>query len=390
MDSQKTPLFECHVAAGARIVDFAGWQMPIQYADGIIEEHLWTRTHAGLFDVSHMGRIIFKGPQTVEFLQYVLTSDVSTLPVGKSQYCIIPTETGGAVDDAYLYRFVEDEYFLVVNASNKDKDIAHFNKHITKYPGVTMNDVSDSLAMIALQGPESEEILGGIVGQENLPAAGRNNLAIVNICGKEIPVGRTGYTGEPICFELMVPEDVACDVWNLLLEKGAKPIGLGARDTLRLEAGLPLYGHEFGAFPDGSEMPAFSCPLAKFAVSFADTKGDYIGKSELEKQPGAIAKTIKQIVLTGKGIARDGAKIIFNNKEAGYVTSGTMVPCYVFENGEPTNERGQRAVGLAMLDKEIKVGDKIMVDVRGRKIDAMVVTKNADNRTCNYCLPVTI
>lgn len=388
MDSKKTSLYECHLGSNAKIVDFAGWQMPIQYADGIIEEHLWTRKHAGLFDVSHMGRITFKGAQTVEFLQYVLSSDAGTLQVGKSQYCIIPTETGGAVDDAYLYRFVENEYLLVVNASNKDKDIAHFKKHITKYPDVIMEDISDSLSMIALQGPDSEKILSDIVGTDNLPAAGRNNLAIVNICNEEVLIGRTGYTGEPVCFELMVPAGSACDVWKLLLEKGAKPIGLGARDTLRLEAGLPLYGHEFGAYPDGSEMPVFACPLAKFAVSFAETKGDYIGKAKLEKQPGTLEKTIKQIVLTGKGVARDGAPIICNDKEVGYITSGTMVPYYVFENGEPTDKRGQRAVALAMINKNIKAGDKISVDVRGRKIDAMVVTKNVDNRTSNYCLPI--
>lgn len=387
MDIRKTPLYDCHIKASAEIVDFAGWQMPIRYPDGIIAEHLYTRKHAGLFDVSHMGRIIFSGKDAGDYLQYVLTSNVASLPVGKSQYCMIPTETGGAVDDAYLYRFVEDEYLLVVNASNKDKDLAHFAGYTECFSDVVITDVSDSLAMIALQGPESETILTQISG-DDLPAAGRNNLKVMNISSAYIFVARTGYTGEPLCFELMAPANIASDLWQKMIGLGAKPVGLGARDTLRLEAGLPLYGHELGTDLDGSEIPVFTCPLAKFAVNFSDEKGFYIGKDALAAQPGAVKKTVRQVALTGKGIARQGAKVLCGGKDIGYITSGTMVPYWLTENGSVSDKTSQRAIALVLIDSDIKAGTEIQIDVRGRLIDAVVVPRNLDNKNGKYALPV--
>ena len=370
------------------MVDFAGWQMPIQYHDGIIAEHLWTRKYAGIFDVSHMGRITFAGTGTVDFLQYVLTSDASSLPIGKSQYCMIPTPTGGAVDDAYLYRFVEDQYLLVVNASNKDKDIAHFQQYLQNFPDVVMTDESSNLAMIALQGPESEQVLTAIAQTDALPAPGRNNLKVMTIAGKDVFVARTGYTGEPVCFELMAPADIAAEIWNAMLTAGAKPIGLGARDTLRLEAGLPLYGHELGTDIDGSEIPIFTCPLAKFAVSFSPDKGDFLGKDSIAAQPGSVKRTVRQILLTGKGIARQSAKVLCNDKPIGYITSGTMVPYWHHESGSLTDDSSQRALALAMIDSDVKIGTSIQIDIRGRLIDAIVVPKNMDNKNGKYSLAV--
>jgi aminomethyltransferase len=327
-----------------------------------------------------MGRLRFTGTDAAKFLQYVLTGNVARLDVGKSQYCIIANENGGAIDDAYLYRFVEDEYLLVVNASNKQKDIAHLQSKIASFDA-KIHDVSDSLAMIAVQGPESEDVLSEIEPTIQLPPAGRNNVSSANICGTEILLCRTGYTGEPICFELMVPVESAENIWDQLIDKEAKPIGLGARDTLRIEAGLPLYGHEFA-----EDMPIFSCELAKFGVSFNEVKGDFIGSKALKKQAGTMNKVIKAFVLIDKGIARDGAIVLSNDTEAGVVTSGTMVPYWKVENGQLTDTSAMHAVGLTLIDSNIGIGEKIYVDVRGRKIAAVIVNRNIENRKGKYCI----
>lgn len=381
MEAKKTCLFNCHIDAGGKIVDFAGWQMPIQYSDGIIAEHLWTRKHCGIFDVTHMGRLKFTGPDAAKFLQYVLTSNVFGLKTGKSQYCIIANETGCAIDDAYLYRFVEDEYVLVVNASNKQKDIMHLQSRIGDFD-TEMHDLSDSLAMIAVQGPESEDVLSAIEPDLQLPPAGRNNIGITSICGSEVLLCRTGYTGEPICFELMIPVENAENIWDQLIAKGAKPIGLGARDTLRIEAALPLYGHEFS-----EDMPIFSCGLAKFGVSFDEEKGDFIGKDPLKNQVGTIKKVIKPFVLVDKGIVRDGAVVVRNDKEIGIVTSGTMVPYWKVEDCKLTENNALHAVGLSLIDSDVKVGETIHINLRGRNIRA-VIGSNVKNRKGKYCLAV--
>lgn len=382
MEPQSTCLFDRHLASGAKMVDFAGWQMPIQYSEGIIAEHLWTRKHCGIFDVTHMGRLRITGPDAAKFLQYVLTSNVASLEIGKSQYCIISNEHGCAIDDAYLYRFVEDEYILVVNASNTQKDRQHLQNHIGRLD-VDMTDIGESLAMIAVQGPESEDVLSSIETDLQLPTAGRNNIGIVTIGGTEVLLCRTGYTGEPVCFELIMPSANAGNIWDELLAKGAKPIGLGARDTLRIEAGLPLYGHEFA-----EDMPIFACGLAKFGVSFDGEKGNFIGRDALEKQVDAIKKVIKPFVLIDKGIARDGAVVLSKDKEAGVVTSGTMVPYWKIENGRLANTSVMHAVGLALIDNDIGVGEKIHVVIRGRKIAAVVVNRNIENRKGKYCIAV--
>ena len=381
MESQRTCLFERHLAADAKMVDFAGWHMPIQYSDGIVAEHLWTRKHCGIFDVTHMGRLRLTGPDSVKFLQHVLTSNVASLETGKSQYCIISNENGCAIDDAYLYRFFEDEYLLVVNASNKKKDIAHLQSKIADFDA-QIHDLSDSLAMIAVQGPESEDILSAIEPNIQLPPAGRNNIGTANICGAEVLLCRTGYTGEPICFELMIPVENAENIWDRLLDKGAKPIGLGARDTLRIEAGLPLYGHEFA-----EDMPIFSCGLAKFGVSFDEEKGNFLGKDALKKQAAALKRVIKPFALVDKGIARDGAVVSHNGKEAGVVTSGTMAGYWKIEDGKLTETKAMHAVGLALIDSDIEAGETIHINLRGRNARA-VVGVNVKNRKGKYCLAI--
>ena len=274
----RTVLYDNHVKLNAKMVDFGGWEMPVQYPAGIIEEHLATRRQAGLFDVSHMGRFVIRGEQALPFLQYVLTNNAAALQPGQAQYTMIPQESGGAIDDAYLYRFFEEEYLLVVNASNREKDWAHFQKELKNFPRVECTDRTSEIAMISLQGPLSREIMLGVLEAGGLPEPSRNYLSVGKILGEQALIARTGYTGDPLGFELFVPSNLAPRIWDLLIEKGAAPVGLGARDSLRLEAGLPLYGHELGSDPAGQEIPIFACPLVKFAVSFSPVKNDFIGK----------------------------------------------------------------------------------------------------------------
>ena len=206
----------------------------------------------------------------------------SGLNVG-AQYTLIPTETGGAVDDAYLYRFQSDEYLLVVNAANRDKDWRHLQNFITDFHEVQIVDHTREMAMLSLQGPESRKILQDIISKGQLPEPGRNCVSAVSISGIEVLLARTGYTGEPICFELFMDSHHATVLWQRLLDKGAAPVGLGARDTLRLEAGLPLYGHELGMDSDGREIPILACPHCKTGCQFFTVKGRFCGKKSAAK-----------------------------------------------------------------------------------------------------------
>ena len=275
---QKTVLHARHVGLGAKMVEFGGWDMPLHYETGIVDEHLMTRRYAGLFDVSHMGRFTVRGAGALAFLQRVLTNDAAALAVGSAQYTVLANEGGGAIDDAYLYRFVEGEYLVVVNASNRQKDWEHLETERRAFESVEMTDDSKDLAMISLQGPRSQDMLVGAVGGGELPRPKRNALSIVTMGGTWALVARTGYTGEPVCFELFVPSASAGAVWDLLIARGAGPVGLGARDTLRLEAGLPLYGHELGPDAEGRDIPIFASSVARRAVSFAEGKGDFVGR----------------------------------------------------------------------------------------------------------------
>ena len=387
----RTILYDRHVALGAKIVEFGGWEMPVQYPSGIVQEHLATRKQAGLFDVSHMGRFIIRGNNRLPFLQHVLSNNADALDVGESQYTIIPNEQGGALDDAYLYRFVEEEYLLVVNASNRVKDWDHLQVHAEKIGDVEMIDQTFETAMLSLQGPRSKDMLSTLIDSGPLPDPLRNKLSIATLAGAEVLLARTGYTGEPICFELFVENTDALKIWDILIEKGAHAVGLGARDTLRLEAALPLYGHELGEDPQRSEIPIFAMPLSRFAVSFSPLKGEFIGRAALEMQFTSLKKIfdrdysaiqdlprlIMPVALKGKGVARAGYKIFNNDEHAGYVTSGTMVP-YWHTRGEGiasvlTDEHSLRGISLALLDSSISEGDTLEIEMRGRRIQAVVV-----------------
>jgi aminomethyltransferase len=386
-----TPFHGRHVAAGARMVDFAGWEMPVQYPAGIIAEHLATRRGAGLFDVSHMGRFVLRGRGAVPFLQHVLTNNAEALDLLQAQYTIVPTHTGGAVDDAYLYRFRQREYLLVVNASNRVKDWEHFHERIEGFPDVELTDETGEIAMLALQGRESRDILAGLIEAGRLPEPRRNELSIVTIGGAPVRVGRTGYTGEPICFELFVGAQDGPALWDALVAAGATPVGLGARDTLRLEAGLPLYGHELGLDPSGAEIPIMSCPLATFAVSFAPRKGEFVGRAALARQHAAYARIIERdyslladlprltrpLAVTGRGIAREGAEVYRDGALQGWVTSGTAVPYWTVEGdglrSALTDASQLRSIALAYVDSRIVDDEAVEIDVRGRRIPGLIV-----------------
>ncbi len=387
----KTTLHDRHVELGAQMVGFGGWSMPIQYSQGILQEHLATRRHAGLFDVSHMGRFRFRGTNALAFLQHVLSNNAAGLEEGESQYTLIPNQNGGAVDDAYLYRFYADEYLLVVNAANSSKDWDHFQAHLGNFDDVTLENITNDVSMLSLQGPESKDILLKLLDSPDLPDPMRNCLGFGSIQGKKVSIARTGYTGEPLCFELFMDTADTLAVWDSLVNQGARPVGLGARDTLRLEASLPLYGHELGLDPEDREIPVYASPLSRFAVSLSPLKNQFIGREALQKQFEALKLIIDQdfsriddlprrimpVALKKKGVARAGYKVFQGDRHVGYITSGTMVPRWEIEGqgifSKLTQNHELRGICLALLDSTLLEGDDIQVQIRNKQTPAVIV-----------------
>ena len=387
----KTFFNEKHSALGAIMVDFGGWDMPVQYKNGVIYEHLACRKRSGLFDVSHMGRFIISGQDALPFLQHVLTNNAAALEVNESQYTIIPDENGHAVDDAYLYRFYEDSYLLVVNASNREKDWHHFQYQAKHFQDLALVDKTFDMGMLSVQGPASKSVMNDIIESGSLPIPMRNNLSHVTIAGAGVLIARTGYTGDPLGFELFMDKKHALNIWDTLMAREVEPIGLGARDTLRLEACLPLYGHEFGNDPEGIPIPIFACPLAKFAVSFSPLKKEFIGKTALYKQflalkeiaafkyenIDALPRIIVPVALSGRGIARAGCEVTKEGKTVGYITSGTMVPYWSTEGqglfSRFTRENEKRAIALALLDANLVEGNPLEIKIRKKITPGVIV-----------------
>ena len=389
----KTPLHAWHTANGGKLIDFGGWDMPVQYASGILKEHLATRRYGGLFDVSHMGRFRIYGKDTVAFLQHVLTNNAESLEPWQAQYTLIPNENGGLLDDAYLYH-PGNEYFLVVNASNREKDWNHFQEQAKAF-AVNLEDETDQVAMIAFQGPLSGRILSEVKRDGAMPETFRNSLSAMTILGTKVLVARTGYTGEPLGFELFAPADKVEGIWARLEEagkdEGVVAVGLGARDTLRLEAGMPLYGHEFGLDSEAKEIPAFAFPLTTVAVSFSQRKGEFVGRAALRAQfeeirklrmgqyePSAVlSRRFLPLALKDKGITRQGDKVHCNGQQVGVITSGTMVPYWKFQGEgatmQITDEQGRRALALAYVDATVPAEQELEVEVRGRRLNAQLV-----------------
>lgn len=314
----KTPLYDKHVAKGGQIVDFAGYELPIQYKTGIVVEHNAVRNAAGLFDVSHMGEIFFEGKEAEKALNYVMTNNMSNMYDGQCRYTMVCYENGTIIDDVLVYRYNGEKFLIVANASNKDKDFAWFLKN-TKSFDVKVTDKSSEYGQVALQGPKSFEILTRLVSKEELPEKYYSFKDGVDISGVKCIVSRTGYTGED-GYEIYCAADKIGKIYDLLLEKGEDlgliPTGLGCRDTLRLEAGMPLYGHELS-----NQIMANEVGL-NFVLKF--DKENFIGKKALENHVPQYERV--GAVVVDRGIVREGAEIYSDGNLVGYVTSGTFIP----------------------------------------------------------------
>jgi aminomethyltransferase len=356
---KRTPLFEGHGAAGGRLVDFAGWEMPIQYT-GVVDEYQTVRRAAGLFDVSHMGRLVVSGKAALSFLQRVTTNNVEKLGVLESQYSMVCNETGGILDDIFIYRIRPQEYLLCVNASNRHKIAAWLNDQASNVTAVSVRDRSSELAQLALQGPASRLILSslGIAGIEDLKLRACLDTHLI---GAPAWITRTGYTGE-LGYELYVPSDHALSIWNELLtvgkSSGLKPAGLGARDLLRLEMAYLLYGNDISE--DTTPVEA----ATEWVVDL--NKGDFIGRKVLQRQEDSgVTKRLVAFELTQKAVPRHGFKILSDNasggKEIGEVTSGNLSPIL------------QKGIGLGYVPAQVAtVGSSICIDIRGRAMPAVI------------------
>lgn len=369
----KTPIHDWHAAHGGKLVDFAGWRLPVSYGDGVIAEHLATRRHGGLFDISHMGRFAVGGPGARSWLASMLTNDPGKLTPGKAQYTLISNDAGCPLDDAYLYQQGPERYLLVVNASNRDKDLQWLTQRLAD--GVNFADHSARLAMLAVQGPDSENLLASLLA-EPLPPAGRNHGGFNRLDGVDMYVSRTGYTGEPVGFELFLPWEAAEGVWDKLVQEGAPlgvvPVGLGARDTLRLEAGLPLYGHEYR-----EDRPIMAMPTARLGVDLNPERGDFLGRAALVAQASGDTENVPQQVLAvaglAKGMMREGSEVLADAEPLGELTSATMIPAWRFAGGMPGEEHYNRPLGLALLSSGVQVGQDVEINYRKRTLPGRVV-----------------
>ncbi|MFN3179065.1 MAG: glycine cleavage system aminomethyltransferase GcvT [Thermus sp.] len=337
---KKTPLYPAHLRHGGRMVEFAGYALPLQYTS-IVEEHLAVRRGAGLFDVSHMGEFLIRGVEALAFLQWATANDAAKLKVGRAQYSMLPNPRGGVVDDIYLYRIAEEEYLMVVNAANIAKDWAHL-KELSRGYSVELTDLSEETALLALQGPQAASLLQGLT-EADLSLTKKNQVFGARVAGRPARLARTGYTGED-GFELFLAPEDAEAVFEALLEAGATPAGLGARDTLRLEAGFPLYGHE---------LTEDTNPLCTPWAWVVKREKDFLGKEAMLAAPCA-EKLIGLVLETG--IPREGYRVYSGDREVGRVTSGGYSPLL------------EKGIALAYVEKE--AAEPFLVEVRGRKVGA--------------------
>lgn len=349
INSKRTPLFEAY-RDDAKIVSFHGWDMPVQFS-GIMAEHEAVRTKAGLFDVSHMGEIEIVGPDALPLIQKVTTNDASTLQIGDAQYSLMCYPNGGTIDDLLVYRLDTEKYLLVVNASNIEKDEAWIREH--RAGDVSIHNLSDETVLLALQGPKAEQILHRLTNEDLSTLKPFQFKQNVLIDGNSVLASRTGYTGED-GFELYFHKEAAISLWNTLLETGRDegliPCGLGARDTLRIEAGLCLYGQELS-----SDISPIETGVG-FAVK--EHKGEFIGRDALMKQKAqGPPRKLVGIEMVDRGVPRSQYPIFHDAKQVGEVTSGTHSPTL------------KKNIGLALIDIEsASLGDTLEVEIRGKRL----------------------
>ncbi|MDP9202441.1 MAG: glycine cleavage system aminomethyltransferase GcvT [Gemmatimonadota bacterium] len=350
---KRTPLYHVHAALGAKIVPFAGFEMPVQYPTGITTEHRAVREKAGLFDVSHMGEFIVRGPQAVDFVNHVTTNDVAALNAGQAQYSTILREDGTIVDDCLVYR-ADDRVLMVVNGSNIDKDFAHLSRWVGKFQGTTLDDISDRVALLALQGPDAARILQQHTGTD-LSQIKYYEFTTGTVAGVDkVYISRTGYTGED-GFELYLPGEHAETVWNALTASGeVTPAGLGARDSLRLEMGMALYGNDL----DDTTTPL----EASLGWLVKMKKGDFVGRDALanQKEEGLKRKLVG-FTTAERSFPRHGYPVFVKGEPSGEVRSGTLSPTLGIPIGTayvPPDSAGE--------------GSPLEIEIRGKRIPATV------------------
>jgi aminomethyltransferase len=349
---KRTPLYNVHAALGAKIVPFAGFEMPVQYPTGITAEHKAVRERAGLFDVSHMGEFMIRGPQAVDFVNYITTNDVAALKPGEAQYSTILREDGTIVDDCLVYR-AEDRVIMVVNGSNIDKDFAHVSRFLSKFPEATLENISDEIALLALQGPEAARILQKHTDTD-LSQIKYYEHRFGKVAGVDAYISRTGYTGED-GFELYFDAGDAEKVWRALTASGeVTPAGLGARDSLRLEMGMALYGNDL----DDTTTPL----EASLGWLVKMKKGDFVGRDALAKQKEqGLKRKLVGFTTSERSFPRHGYPVFAKGKPSGEVRSGTMSPTL----GIP--------IGTAYVPVESAAeGSPLEIEIRGKRVPAVV------------------
>jgi len=347
-----TPLHDVHAAAGASMVEFGGWHMPVQYGP-ILDEVRRVREQAGLFDLSHMGRVLIDGPDALALCERLVTCFVARIPVGSIRYGCLCKEDGMPIDDLLVYRDAESTIYLVVNASNTERDLAWIREHAADMD-VTIDDQTAASTMLAVQGPASPEALQPCVEGLALADLDYYKFAHATVCGiDDVRISRTGYTGET-GYELYFPADQALRVWGEVLEagasKGVTPIGLGARDTLRLEAGMSLYGHEIDETHDPIQAGL------NFAVSFKEEKGDWIGRAALQAIKAAPTRALVGIATDGKRVPRQGYGLVHDDEVVGEVVSGAVSPTVGTNIGTAYVPTGLAAPGTGLE-----------LDIRGKR-----------------------
>jgi len=351
---KRTPFYDLHVAAGAKIVPFAGYEMPVQYPEGITAEHHVVRKGAGLFDVTHMGEFEVRGKDALAFTSYVTSNDPNALAVGQVQYSNFLHESGGIVDDCLVHRMA-DRVWIVVNASNCAKDWAHVNRFVHKFD-VRLSNRSDATSLLALQGPKTQEVLQPLAPKADLDPIGFYHFTTGKVAGVDCVIARTGYTGED-GFELYHDPKDATKLWHALVKPGSivKPVGLGARDSLRLEMGYPLFGNDID-----DETTPFE---AGTGWTVKMKKGDFVGRAALEKQRAAgITRKLVGFKLLERGFPRHGYPVFVNGERFGEVRSGIVSPSL--------NE----AIGTAYLPVAVaKPGTRFEVEIRSRRLPAVAV-----------------
>lgn len=357
-EPKKTSLYNAHEKHGGKIIDFSGWALPVQY-EGITAEHEAVRNTAGLFDVSHMGEVEVRGNQATDFVQNLVTNDVSVMNENQIIYGMMCYPSGGIVDDLLIYKHTNDYYLLVINASNVDKDFQWMKDNIGNYD-VRLTNISEDVSEVALQGPKAEEILQELTDTNLAEIAFFYFKRDVKISGKNCLISRTGYTGED-GFEIYMNHEDAEYVWDKIFEagkdKGAKPAGLGSRDTLRFEANLPLYGNELS-----SEITPLE---AGFGMFVKLGKPNFIGKEALEKQKAeGLKRKIVGFEMEAPGIPRHGYEVLFEGKNIGFVTTGYSSPSL------------KKSIGLAMVNIEYsELGTPIDIQIRKNTVKAKVVSR---------------